>query len=269
MSLENEISKILYENSDTQIFFADNSEDIGNFTDSVIKKNTDGISEFIDQLMNTNNPGSERGKSGETSEGNEGYENNESNEESGSEENEGSEGNEEELITESLAEETSNNVNDIFNRGIILFSLICTVIIAIIIIKSIRRPKVYQYSYSSTGDYDNYDHNSGEAWDFEDAKMYRDTKQKFGKDAAFENDEQDYTYRDQSSYNQNSYNQNNNQSASSSTNMFDAMFEGLSPEKAREVYISLTKSFHSDNGGDDSKMGELNAAYDNYKKYNK
>ena len=98
--------------------------------------------------------------------------------------------------------------------------------------------------------------------------MYRDTKQKFGK-TAFENDEQDYTYRDQSSYNQNSYNQNNNQSASSSTNMFDAMFEGLSPEKAREVYISLTKSFHSDNGGDDSKMGELNAAYDNYKKYNK
>ena len=252
MILDNEISKILCENSDTQIFFADNSEDIGNITDSVIKKNTDGIGEFIDQLMNTNNPGSEGEKSGEAGEGSE-----------------GSEGNEEELITESLAEETSNNVNDIFNRGIILFSLICTVIIAIIIIKSIRRPKVYQYSYSSTGDYDNYDHNSGEAWDFEDAKMYRDTKQKFGKDAAFENDEQDYTYRDQSSYNQNSYNQNNNQSASSSTNMFDAMFEGLRPEKAREVYISLTKSFHSDNGGDDSKMGELNAAYDNYKKYNK
>ena len=258
MSLDNEISKILCENSDTQIFFADNSEDIGNFTDSVIKKNTDGIGEFIDQLMNTNNPGSEGEKSGETSEGNE---------ESGSEE---SEGNEEELTTESLTEETSDNVSNMVDRGILLFSLICSIIIAIIIIKSIKRPKVYQYSYSSTGDYDNYDHNSGEAWDFEDAKMYRDTKQKFGKDAAFENAyEQDYTYRDQSSYNQNSYNQNNNQSASSSTNMFDAMFEGLSPEKAREVYISLTKSFHSDNGGDDSKMGELNAAYDNYKKYNK
>lgn len=251
MSLDNEISKILCENSDTQIFFADNSEDIGNFTDSVIKKNTDGIGEFIDQLMNTNNPGSEGEKSGEAGEG--------------SEENEGSE---EELITESLTEETSNNVGNMVDRGILLFSLIFSIIIAIIIIKSIRRPKVYQYSYSSTGDYDNYDHNSGEAWDFEDAKMYRDTKQKFGK-TAFENDEQDYTYRDQSSYNQNSYNQNNNQSASSSTNMFDAMFEGLSPEKAREVYISLTKSFHSDNGGDDSKMGELNAAYDNYKKYNK
>ena len=251
MSLDNEISKILCENSDTQIFFDDNSEDIGNFTDSVIKKNTDGIGEFIDQLMNTNNPGSEGEKSGEAGEG--------------SEENEGSE---EELITESLTEETSNNVGNMVDRGILLFSLIFSIIIAIIIIKSIRRPKVYQYSYSSTGDYDNYDHNSGEAWDFEDAKMYRDTKQKFGK-TAFENDEQDYTYRDQSSYNQNSYNQNNNQSASSSTNMFDAMFEGLSPEKAREVYISLTKSFHSDNGGDDSKMGELNAAYDNYKKYNK
>lgn len=268
MSLENEISKILCENSDTQIFFADNSEDIGNFTDSVIKKNSDGIGEFIDQLMNTNNPGSEERKSGETSEGNEGYENNEGNEESGSEENEENEGSEEELITESLAEETSNNVDDMFNRGILLFSLIFSIIIAIIVIKSIRRPRVYQYNYDSTGDYDNYSHNSGEAWDFEDAKMYRDTKQKFGK-TAFENDEQDYTYRDQSSYNQNSYNQNNKQSASSSTNMFDAMFKGLSPEKAREVYISLTKSFHSDNGGDDSKMGELNAAYDNYKKYNK
>ena len=266
MSLENEISKILCENSDTQIFFADNSEDIGNFTDSVIKKNTDDISEFIDQLMNTNK--SEGEKSGETSEGNEGYENNESNEELDSEGNEENEGSEEELITESLTEETSNNMNDIFNRGILLFSLISSIIITIIVIKSIRRPKVYQYNYDSTGDYDNYDHNSGEAWDFEDAKMYRDTKQKFGK-TAFENDEQDYTYRDQSSYNQNSYNQNNNQSASSNTNMFDAMFKGLSPEKAREVYISLTKSFHSDNGGDDSKMGELNAAYDNYKKYNK
>lgn len=137
---------------------------------------------------------------------------------------------------------------------LILYGLVLLIKKMIKKIKQNKQDKIFEAKKKK---YESFNHNSGEAWDYESARAYSNEGQEF---------KQDYN---------NSYEQKNNyeniKSSNSDNNYFESLFaDAETIEQATSVYKNLSKVFHPDSqNGSEEKMKALTAAYENYKKTHK
>ena len=167
-----------------------------------------------------------------------------------------------------ITEMATDNISERSSQISMYFAIAGFIIIIAFIVQHKRKAKEKEKKFEEKyKEYSDFSHNEGNSWDYENARTYANMGNDFNNSNDRINEHsQRYNYNN---YN-NDYNKNNASFQSSSTgNDFYSMFENVTPDIAKTVYLNLVKKYHSDNndGNNESEeiIKEINEAYGRYK----